>query len=311
VRPDEELLDLCIELLGTDNLTRKAALANPQVLAKARQEHQRLVEQWQASKKSISDERRDLIFSVGLILAFYDAPAVRRLYAEGKNSPQGRLRRSLVEAGRLARFPDDFIQRYSNGDPRAFQAEEVLFPFISRVVCKISSENLRRIGASVIDSPGLFANNTDTRVAMAEIHDADAVWYLLDAEQVKEYEKRAIRECSAVCGDRIFFSVNMKGNLATRDFVLKRIIPPITGDLRSLGADVTEEEVHTYHALLALLAMQGPAILSGLVDLSVKQFLFQMCENRGFEPATVAESWEVLASDLLRGLSPVNGHQKT
>ena len=260
LRPDEDLVGLCAELLGTEILGLGATLSNPQVLAKARHEHQRLTEEWHSRKKTISDEQRDLLFSVGLILCFYDAPEVRRLCTEAANSPQGALRRSLAQAGRMARFPDDFIQRYAKGDPRNFRPEEVYFPFISRVVCKISSENLRRIGARVIDSPGLFANNTDTRVAMAEIHDADAVWYLLDARQVSEYEKRAIRECSAICGERIFFSVNMKGNLATRDFVLKQIIPPIAEEIRSLGGDVTQEQVYSYHASV------GAARDAGSVD---------------------------------------------
>jgi len=309
LRTEEDLRDICAELLGAAVHSRDLNLRNKKVLARAQDEHKRLLDEWLNRRREITDEQRDLIFNVGLILAFYDTREVRRLYDEAQSSTLPALRRSVTEAGKMARFPEDFVRRYAQGIASAFRPEEVYFPFIRRIVCKIASENLRRIGATVTDSPGLFANNTDTRVAMGEIHDADAVWYLLDAKQISEYERRAIRECSAVCQDRIFFSANIKGNYASRDFVVKRIIPSIAADIRTLGGDVTDDQIYPYHALLALLATQGPRLLSGASDQSVEQFLLQMCAYRDIEVSGAAEAWVVLAGEMLRSLSRQAEHQ--
>ncbi|MCL2645925.1 MAG: hypothetical protein FWD61_02845 [Phycisphaerales bacterium] len=293
LRNDKKLGEMCRESLG-----REVHLSDPEDHAKAIKEHQEKIKNWLKNRGDLNEEERERLLISGLVLHFYGSPAHAKLRL--REHEAGVIRMSLDEVTPLVRFPKDYGPRYSDGDPSQFRAEEILFPFIADVLCKLQSENLQSIGAAVTDCPGLFASTYDTDTALTAMIAADAVWYLLEDKGLGESEDKAIRICKKICGDRLFFTVNLRGKKRN---AIDVIFPSIISSIKNIGVEMNSQELRPYHALLALLTMQGHALLDGSADKSVGPFLQMMARNMQFDSqAPIKDIWGLVAGECLNNL---------
>lgn len=290
LRTDTQLSSLLKEVLE-----REVRLADPADRQAAIKEHRALIQRWLQNPRIISEDRRDLLFIAGIVLTFYDSRELASLRERMTDDLARTIRMRFEEASSLAQFPRDFLARYHDGDPRRFRPDEVLFPFLDRIACRVRSENLCTIGAAVIDCPGLFANRTDTDIALREIASADAVWFLLDSKQLSVSDAEAVRKCYELCPDRIFFTVNIKDPFIPKPRVIRDVFPTIAAAITHAGVPKTAFELRPYHALLALLSVQGSRLLdNGLDEWSVAQ-LRALAEDIEIPAASTQEVWTSLA----------------
>ncbi len=246
------------------------------------------------------DDDRDMFFVAGLILEFFNHPVVQKRLQEGN------FRIPREDIGKFAKFPDKYLTRYSDGGPCAFSPEEAVYAFVKKVEVSVQGEYMSEIGASFVDAPGLFANTYDTRITRAELADASAVWYLLGAKTPGNEELKAIKDCSELCQGRVFFSANIKGNLISRPQWIEEVLPEIEQKIKPI---VTGAKVQPYHALLALLYIQGEYFVTNghWFDDSVKEFLRERCKALGtpnLDTYTAEQCWKKLVKVCIRQLQP-------
>lgn len=257
---------------------------------------------WKENPRVFNEKERDFLFICGLILAYYDDPKIQKLLSAGK------FEVSLDDVGKYAKFPENYLVRYSTSGAKDFSLEEVLFAFVHRIDCRTQSGHLERIGALIEDCPGLFANAFDTTLTFQEMADANAVWYLFNARAPEESDIRAIKACMEICRDRVFFSANIKDCYVAKPMFVERIFPTIKTEIKNLTGESID--VHPYHALGALLCMQGEAYLRNngrFENKSVESYLVSACKDRGFESTDPAECWRALARVTIMGMYPM-GH---
>lgn len=248
-----------------------------------------------------TDDERDMFFVAGFIFAFYNDPIVKKYLNQKTFSI------AFDEISQYAKFPDKYIIRYSTNGPAVFSPEEVIYAFVSKIEVRVQSNEMSKIGASFVDAPGLFANEYDTRVTRSELLDASAVWYLLGAMQPGAEELKAIRECLELCKGRVFFSSNILNNRLARPQWIENVLPEINQHINNaVGESV---EIRPYHALLALLYIQGEDFIANgkWGDDSVKDFLAKTCEKMGVPDSnrlSTEECWKILTRVAISGLYP-------
>ncbi len=265
-------------------------------------------ELWKETPATVfsEDGERDMFFVAGFILEFFNHPVVQE-HLEKKV-----IDVSLESLGKYAKFPERYLIDFSARGPWAFKAEEALYAFVKKVEARVQNNEMAKIGASFVDAPGLHANAYDTCVTQAELSDASAVWYLLDAKQPGEKDLEAIKDCWSLCKGLVFFSANIKDNKLAKPLWLERVLPTIKATVnQAIGntVDNTQEEVRPYHALMALLYIQGSYFVEHgkWVDDSVRDFLVKSCEEMGVpspSSMTTEECWCIMASYTISGLYP-------
>ncbi len=192
-----------------------------------------------------------------------------------------------MTVGSLIRFPDKYrnkvIDFLKGGE--VFEKNELLFAFVKEVKCRIhNAAGLRSIGTVVTDCPGLSASSYDTKIAMEIFAQSDAVWYLMDGRAIGNAMLKDISKAVEAAGGNLFATTNMKADVnPSKGNIVENIIPNQKAQLEQKGLKV---DIKPYHALLALLAVQGPRILNGsLDDVSLKELLKQ------------AKGWGLMAED--------------
>lgn len=90
--------------------------------------------------------------------------------------------------GDITCFPEGFIQRWKKNGIASFSEDELVFAFIKQVDCYTPSEILKRMDCIVMDCPGLFANDYDTRVTEDAMLRANAILVILPHE--KAFKKK-------------------------------------------------------------------------------------------------------------------------
>lgn len=209
---------------------------------------------WTARKDMGNSDLLDNMRIATLILKFYGTPEYKKL-CEKKIT-------DVVSFQNLIQFPQGWEVKWGARENAKFTFDEIAFVFISRVLLRIKSPHLARLGCRITDCPGLFANSYDTRVAKAAIHASDAVWYLLNGDKqagesdikiLSMLQKEEIR-------DRQFISANMKENHTQK---IQNIIPTSIALLQNNGL---KSDVNPYNARLALLSEQGQMILDGTLS---------------------------------------------
>lgn len=83
----------------------------------------------------------------------------------------------------FTRFPKRFEARWRRKGGDDFSFEESMFAFIDSVHCSLQSERLHQLNCTIVDSPGLFSNEYDTRVTEREMLNANAILYVLPYEK--------------------------------------------------------------------------------------------------------------------------------
>lgn len=280
-------------------------LASNESIEEAKCEWREKFSVWQDNSELLKEDERDMFFVAGFILEFFNHSVVQEyLRKECFDIP-------CEDIDKFAKFPDKYLTRYSQFGPGSFSPEEAVYAFVKKIDARVQSQYMSKIGASFVDAPGLFANVYDTNVTRAELSDASAVWYLLGAKAPGAEELEAIRECSKLCQGRVFFSANISDNKVAKPKWIEDVLPPIEQAVKNTVADT---KVQPYHALLALLYIQGEYFVANgrWSDKAVEEFLAKRCELLGVpNPAAwpLEKCWKKLVKVCINQLYPA-GHDE-
>lgn len=169
------------------------------------------------------------------------------------------------EVANITKFPAEMIDRWWNrGGIETFKDEEVLFIFIKEIRCCCNSPFLQQLKSSVIDCPGLFASEYDTRMTEHAMTESNAILYLLPrikggGEQLDEYLYKLKTEYEDFDG-KIFFAYNQSNIDENRESIFRdheSRIKKYYKDGYSLAS---------FDALLAYLSLMKISYDQGLID---------------------------------------------
>ncbi len=244
----------------------------------------------------LKPEEMNLLGIAGFILTFCRNGQIREYRAKG------RLDVAIEDAAMFAKFPLEYVPRLEEKGFKAFSEDESLFAFTRKVSLRVQSPDLAKTGMVLEDCPGLLANAFDTKVTLAELETANAIWFLLGGRMVADSELEIIRKIPATLRKRMIFAANIRSNMGN---YLRRVMPQSESALRrSLqGGNV---KLHCYNALLALLARQGEDWLRDgrFADASTEAQLKFIAEAMDFDTTDAAEIWRALARHCVFGLHP-------
>ena len=200
-------------------------------------------------------------------------------------------------------FPKNMHERIISGNNSlsSFTDTEALFAFVETVDCYIHSKELRKLGCSVIDCPGLFASDYDTSIALLTIADSDAVLYLLSGEKMmgqgdtnaisKIYKNKKIVN-PQYDGKDVFFVINQRKSVEETSFVGYDL-----SKINDIGFKTTE--LPLYNALLCYYAKIGLNYLCGTLDEQTKVGF--MASGRG-RYLPFVQKWVKEANSILNSL---------
>lgn len=117
----------------------------------------------------VGDDARYLSLC-SIVLKYYRTPALESQKSQSLH---------FSDISRITKFPSSMETRWHSEGATQFTIEESVFVFISKVECRCPSHTLKEIRSTIIDCPGLFANEYDTEVTMNALTDADAILYML------------------------------------------------------------------------------------------------------------------------------------
>lgn len=208
---------------------------------------------WQEYEKNKADfdgDSKDQLRIATLIMRFYNNAEMQKI--------RSRDILGIFDYQELIRFPEHWEKKWSKGMEAEFAAGESAFVFVKRVLLRIHSPNLERVGCRITDCPGLFANDYDTKVAMQAFRGADAVWYLFNGgKQIGKQDLKCLKAIRGGCdGSRIVCSANLKGNKHKR--IIDEILPVSENILEENGF---KQKTIPCNARLAFLAEQGEWLL--------------------------------------------------
>ena len=257
-----------------------------------------LAEEWKVYKKhpdSYGQENIDVLYISSLIAHFIDTPEIEKLRETSKIS--------VYEMGKLVTFPMDWDVKWQASTAEAFKAKEIAFAFVASVCCYIHSPNLARLGCVVTDCPGLFTSPWDTEVARRAMLDADAILYLFGGSKtLGQGDIRALNEIRKVKMEhKLVYAVNVKEKLK---HIAKNIVPVNVAKLNAQGFEVSDSDLHLYHALLGLCSKNGLPIKNGDLDeYSTKRFV-EVAQKIDEDFGDNAEEiWVELSDDMVSNVA--------
>jgi hypothetical protein len=181
---------------------------------------------------------------------------------------------TLAEVRKLIVFPEDWEERWTQNKPDAFQASEVCFAFVKEICLRIHSPELKTLGCSIVDCPGLGVSAWDTLVAQEAISNADAVLYLVSGDKTLNLNDFTQLSKLTSAGSRVFLAPNNK-NLPWKQ--AEKVAKATLSILQNNGNPFSEERFQPFSALLALHGKQLERLLPWLPG-----------ETPGLDPDTIA-----------------------
>lgn len=147
----------------------------------------------------------------------------------------------------LVKFPAKWEQRWTAKLDADFSLEEIRFAAVDRVLVRIHSPELERLGCRITDCPGLFVSKWDTERALGVMRNANAIWYLLNGDkQIGDNDERGLQQIKdRSWQEKCFFSLNRRKGLENTN----EIKEVDTAKLKSWGFD--PEHVFMYDAFLS------------------------------------------------------------
>lgn len=247
----------------------------------------------EAKNNNPNEAMKDILVVAQFIVEFYSRTINLRKKINGY---------TLSEVLPFMVFPKNMHERIINGNNSLsdFTETEALFAFVETVDCYIHSKELRKLGCSVIDCPGLFASDYDTSIAVLTIADSDAVLYLLSGEKMmSQGDTKAISEIykskkivnPQYDGKDVFFAINQRKSLEETSF--------IGYDLSKInGIGFKKTELPSYNALLCYYAKIGLNYVEGTLDEQTKRAFMASgrWRNLSFEQKWVNEVNAILSS---------------
>lgn len=254
-------------ILASGCLADKLNLEAPIDLDLLRQAAERERDRWREDKRSYAgaDEqgRLDVVRIALLIAAFYRHEEIVKLRQRNNFKPE--------EVSRLIRYPERWEERWDsgNGDPHAFRWNEITFVFVREVNFHLHAPKLKKIGAALVDCPGLFASRFDTQVADNALAGADAILFLVPGEKQASLSQLEVLQNIRNRGreEVLFFAWNMR----TQRVSAERMLADLKAKLASHGFKVPANNYFILHAKLALRAEQAARLLDGGLDLHTRE----------------------------------------
>ena len=216
----------------------------------------------------ISSEEHEALRMADLIGKLYNSPLLQQKKTMSVFS--------VNDVEKMVCFPLDWSK---GNDSQDVNAEDYIFLFVKEAHVYIKSSRLKRTGSVLIDCPGLFASSYDTRVAFDILENADAVWYILNGTGMGEEDKECAKRLITAKPDRIFYTVNMFHNTETN--VENNIIPSYINTFKNLGVNLTNADFMSYHALLALIAIQAEKYISKTLDENSEKAIYRLADRYG------------------------------
>lgn len=178
-----------------------------------------------------------------------------------------------------------------------FPIQEVLYPFVKKIVVHLNILQLRENNICVIDTPGLNANSNDTTTAMQAIQQSDAVLYILGGNKEPcEFERQFLYNLHPILGNKkITFAVNCLGKEKPN------VINAIESILRI--CDYKDVKIVTYNAALELHKAQGIKLLERPPLRSLVKSLISKAKFEGFDVINAAQAWSSLTAQDLKVVS--------
>lgn len=269
-------------------------LDNPKDRDLLRQAAERERDLWQQDKAHYDPENRGYIdvFRFALLVGtFYGQADLEKLRKQRQYHPE--------EVSGFIQYPEDWEERWEDGNPGNFRWDEITFAFVSSVNLFLHAPKLEKIGAALIDCPGLFASRFDTMVADAALAGADAILYLLPGDKqialsslnvLREIQRRGMEH-------KLFFAWNMR----TSEKNAEKLLSNLKATLKNNGFKAPAGDYFLVHAGLALRTEQAERIINDRFDSHTRK---EIARRKDISESEVAEAiWGEI--DLWqRGLFP-------
>lgn len=264
----EELDSALNDALGHTASDTPLSLAKPEDIKTAWEEVADIMTGYIKKPGEMDLKQQDGMKQALLILVYHQDRSLEKLRTQKSFT--------LTEARRYLSFPEDLAQRWErvrqafqrgealgNSVSREFSLEDALYAFISKASFYTDAEYLGQLGAVVVDTPGLNMSENDTRVALAAMQSASAIFWFFNGEKQLSAEDREslqmIRE--AKLASKVFFGINFKGPQK------KQVEQSILTELQAMGYNEPHQQtLLRYNAFLAQRAKQGFLLLAGKLD---------------------------------------------
>lgn len=246
------------------------------------------------TEKQLTETNPELMRFALIVCAFYPKFA-------GQIS-RGMEEREVDDAVIVSSYPQDWESRWEKVKgpqdvAREFSLEDVTFAFCGGVDFYLDSANLRALGCSVNDCPGLFISEWDTEIAKDCIRKADAVLYQFGGEKaMTQADLDALKACVTLGGKhKLIFGANLKIPRNQWSNIEKNAVAPT---LRSNGFD--NPEIHAIHAGIALRAREAMLHGYGMLSEPSRRAIGIELEHYERELTDDNISWFLLKKQLKR-----------
>ena len=246
-----------------------------------------------ANKGGNQTEEYDLCIIAQIILKYHKSEELKKIQQENIFR--------IEDVSKYVTFPENLYE-CSNNKFEGCSVSDFMFAFIANVECYIHSENLQRIGCTIVDCPGLFVSAWDTEVAFDALKKADAVIYLLGGEKEMSLgDERALSTIrtfnSNSITSKMFVAMNTrKGKKATEQIINKNRIK-----LAKLGFN--NIEIHEFNSQLMFLSAFANLFIQNKQDvLSEKRFI-SIQANNDIEGNNIQTIWAKSVNRCYNGLA--------
>jgi hypothetical protein len=203
------------------------------------------VKRFQSDRASFPTGYVDMLRFALLSLQYFENPEIKKL--------KKRNRFKVDETQSLMTFPVDWETRWEALDPKVFLPTEIIFSFIASVEFRIKSERLSRMGAAIVDCPGMFASPWDTQVAMKAIASADAILYLVPGDRQLSLSDLNQLNAIRINPELVFLAPNVK----SVSWIQAQRIGAATAEiLRKEGIPISADRICLYNGCLGLHGQQ-------------------------------------------------------
>ena len=203
----------------------------------------------------------------------------------------------ITDIGSMVCFPMDWsqpwLERWMQNGEIPFTLKDCLFLFVREAHVYIKSKRLRKAGCLIVDCPGLYASDYDTKVAFDLLEGADAVWYILPDGGLSQTDMESIQSLETAKPGKVFYTINTRQTTMVN--VHNTIIPNHIRNMNRLGIAKKQEDFFVYQAQLALISAQAEKIMNGSLDEHTKEAIGNLAKRLSGrniqDPKDVLSGW--------------------
>lgn len=222
----------------------------------------------------LSIEEEEAMLMALVICKFYESDDLK-VIKERESFP-------LADIGNMVCFPQNWsepwLENWKKNGEVPFSLKDCLFLFVKEARVYIKSKRLRQAGCVIVDCPGLYASDYDTKVAFDLLEGADAVWYILSDRGLSQTDMDSIQSLETAKPGKVFYSINTRDDTMVN--VCNTIIPNDIYNMRRLGIAKKQEDFFVYQAQLALISAQAEKIINGSLDEHTKNAIDNFAKRK-------------------------------